>query len=235
MKAIIIIGGYNSLWPAYLGMARDLEDLTGLRAIGVPLMPWHWWMAGRARDASNILRKVSRTVDWARRRLDARRFVLVGHSAGGLIGRIYLGDQPAWGRTYTGVQHTDSLITLGSPHCNNTASQNGWFLTDMANHLVPGAPFADRVQYRAVAGCYLQGSREGSYRQRRAHHLYTYFTGQGDTWGDGIVPVDCALLEGAEALVLDGVAHSRRIGREWYGGDRALMRRWWPDGIGDES
>jgi pimeloyl-ACP methyl ester carboxylesterase len=235
MKAIIIIGGYNSLWPAYLGMARGLEDLTGLRAVGVPVMPWDWWMAEQARDASNILRKVSRTVVWARRRLDARCFVLVGHSAGGLIARVYLSDRSAWGTTYAGVQHTTSLITLGSPHCSNTASPTSWFLTDMADHLAPGAPFADRVQYRAVAGRYLEGTPHGSYRQRRAHRLYTYFSGRGDIWGDGIVPVDCALLEGAEPLVLDGVAHSRRVGREWYGGAKALIRRWWPDGTSNES
>ena len=56
-QAIIVVGGYNSLWPAYLKMARDLEDLTGLQAIGVPLWPWHWWAAGQAQDASNILQK----------------------------------------------------------------------------------------------------------------------------------------------------------------------------------
>ncbi len=66
---LIIVGGYNSLWPAYLKMARDLEDVTGL--------PSHWCSAhalalvdrqGGARDGTDILTKLRETVIWARRR-----------------------------------------------------------------------------------------------------------------------------------------------------------------------
>jgi pimeloyl-ACP methyl ester carboxylesterase len=234
MKAIIIVGGYSSFWPAYLGLARDLKDLTGLRAVAVPLMPWDWWKAGRAKDASNILHKVSRTVVWARRRLAADQFVFAGHSAGGLIARIYLSDQAAWGTAYSGVEHTTCLVTLGSPHCSHRTSQTGWFLADVANQIAPGAPFANRLLYRAVVGHLVRGSEDGNSRERRAHRLYSFFSAQGNVWGDGIVPVECAGLDGVETLVLDGVAHSRRVGREWYGGTKAIIRRWWPDGAGNE-
>ena len=60
-EAIVLIGGYNSIWPGYLKMARDLEDVThavsppGLQVIGVPLMPWHWWQARRTKDGTQIL------------------------------------------------------------------------------------------------------------------------------------------------------------------------------------
>lgn len=230
MQAIVIIGGYNSLWPAYLKMARDLEDLSGLQAIGVPLMPWHWWTAGRSNNASNLLHKVQETVIWARRKFKASQFILVGHSAGGMIARLYLHEGPVWGRVYGGVEHVHSVITLGSPHCSDRKGDIGWMLADQANRLVPGTPYSARIRYRAVMGKYLCGNENGNHRERRSFRTYQFFTGQGDVWGDGIVPIQSARLDGAESLLLEGVAHSRKLSGNWYGGPRALIRRWWSAG-----
>jgi pimeloyl-ACP methyl ester carboxylesterase len=233
-QAIIVIGGYNSLWPAYLRMARDLEDLSGLQAVGVPLMPWHWQSATRKGDATNILQKLAETTLWARRRFNTDRVILVGHSAGGLIARLYLSDRPVWGHRYPGLDHVTMLVTLGSPHCpasmpgGNQETSTNWFLVDTPNRVVPGATYADRVRYCAVAGRWIQGHSSGTRREQRAFQMYRAFNGQdGDVWGDGVVPVECALLSGAEMLVLDGVTHSARSGRAWYGGSRAIIRRWW--------
>lgn len=230
-QAIIVIGGFNSLWPAYLRMARDLEDLTGLRAVGVPLMPWHWWTAGRHEDATDVLRKVVETVSWARRRFQADRFVLVGHSAGGVIGRLYLCERPVWGEVYAGHEHATTLITLGSPHCGSKQTETGWFLTDEANRLVPATPYASQVRYRAVVGRHIRGCATGSYQEHRAFRTYRFFGGDGDIWGDGIVPVHCAELDGADNCILDGVAHSRKVAINWYGGSQDIIRRWWPDEV----
>ncbi len=228
-QAILVIGGYNSFWPAYLSMARWLEDLSGLPAVGVPLLPWDWWAAGRQEDATGILHKVQETVHWARRRLQADRFILVGHSAGGLIARLYLSDRPVWGHVYAGVEQVTAVITLGSPHCADRGTETGWFLNSMANRLVPGTPYAEVVRYRTVAGKLMQGCENGNPRQRRAFYSYRFLGGRGDLWGDGIVPLPSAELPGAEAIVLEGVAHSRKYGRIWYGGARAILRRWWPE------
>ena len=234
-RAVVIIGGYSSLWPAYLKMARDLEDVTGLRATGVPLMPWHWWAARRTRNATNILRKTQETVLWARRRFRAERFTLVGHSAGGVIGRLYLCEQAVWGQVYAGTEHVDAIITLGSPHCADKGKKTGWFLTDEANRLAPGAVYAPTVSYQTVAGRFLQGSQRGNYWERRAFRNYRFFSGQGDAWGDGIVPVSSAQLPGATTRVLDGVSHSRKIAREWYGGSKVTIGRWWPAELSDAT
>ncbi len=227
---IIIVGGYNSLWPAYLKLARDLEDLSGLPAIGVPLMPWDWWIARRSEDATNILQKLKETVVWARRRLRADRFILVGHSAGGVIGRLYLHDAPVWSQVYAGVDHVTAVITLGSPHGSDQGSSFAWFLSAEANRLVPGTYYAERVRYLAVAGQYLRGHLDGNYAERRAYRAYQFFAGQGDVWGDGMVPLQTARLDGAETMILEGIAHSAKFGRRWYGGSRAIVRRWWPAG-----
>lgn len=241
-QAIIIIGGYNSLWPLYLKMARDLEDLTSLQAVAVPLMPWHWWASRRRADATELLQKLDETVTWARRRFQADRFILVGHSAGGLLARLYLYEGPVWGHTYCGVEHVSTVCTLGSPHCSESGKNLGWFLSDEANRLVPGTPFAagtscaagighaGKVHYHAVAGRYIQGHQKGSLKERRAFQFYRFFAGQGDAWGDGLVPVQCARLDGAKTTVMEGVAHSRKLGRDWYGGSKAIIRGWWPRG-----
>jgi pimeloyl-ACP methyl ester carboxylesterase len=232
-QAVIIIGGYNSLWPAYLKMGRDLEDTTGLRVTAVPLMPWHWWKASRTRDGSNILAKLRETVIWARRRFQADRFILVGHSAGGVIGRLYLCERPVWGQVYAGLEHVNAIVTLGSPHCADSGSEIGWFLTDEANRLAPGPSYSDTVTYHTVAGRYLRGCSSGDHRARRAFRSYQFFVGQGDVWGDGIVPISSAQLTGAPVQVLDGVAHSRKLGPNWYGGSKRTITCWWPPEFSD--
>lgn len=227
-QAIIIIGGFNSVWPAYLKMARDLEDLSGYRVVGVPLMPWDWWRSGRVQDASNILHKLEETVAWASRRLAAEQCILVGHSAGGVIARLYLCGEPVWGQLYAGHKRVSTLITLGSPHCGHRGMSTGWYLTDTANRLTPCLPAAGTVYTRSVAGRQVRAREQGNHKERRAYRSYKFFGGEDGSWGDGIVPVDCALLTGADDLILDGVSHSRRVGPDWYGGSKAIMRRWWP-------
>ena len=230
-QAIIIIGGYNSIWTGYLRMARELEALTGLPAVAVPLMPWDWWGAERAKQATGILERLDQSVSWARRRHKADDLLLVGHSAGGLIARLYLSARPVWDRIYRGVDRVSLVVTLGSPHCSVGGRTTGWFLTDEANRLVPGTAYAGCVRYRAIAGRSVRGDPFGSRQERRAHRSYTFFGGHGDAWGDGLVPLECARLDGVEPVVLSGVSHSRKYGAAWYGASAEIVRRWWPEGV----
>ena len=49
-----------------------------------------------------------------------------------------------------------------------------------------------------------------------AFQSYELTTGQGDAWGDGVIPVDAALaLPGAESLALDGVYHGPTTSESW--------------------
>jgi hypothetical protein len=125
------------------------------------------------------------------------------------------------------------LITLGSPHCSHRNGSTGWYLADVANRLAPGTPHADRIRYRAVAGRSVVGRSTGSYRERRAYRAYHFLAGEGALWGDGIVPVRCATLEGAEQITLAGVGHSLKTGSNWYAGSLDRIRDWWPAGASD--
>jgi hypothetical protein len=52
--------------------------------------------------------------------------------------------------------------------------------------------------------------------------------GYGRVTGDGVVPVESALLPASETLVFDDLYHSEYFGR-WYGSDRETVERWWPE------
>ena len=71
---------------------------------------------------------------------------------------------------------------------------------------------------------------EGS-AARVAYANYVAVAGDGYAMGDGVIPVGCAHLEGAEQITLDGVLHSiNEAGTtlptdRWYGSE-AVIDRW---------
>ncbi|HEY9666408.1 MAG TPA: lipase, partial [Coleofasciculaceae cyanobacterium] len=76
------------------------------------------------------------------------------------------------------------------------------------------------IRYVCVAGKALYGDRK--WQNWFAYSSYEMTCGIGGCWGDGITPIEAAHLEGAENLVIDGVFHSPRPGRLWYGSPQAL-------------
>lgn len=65
---------------------------------------------------------------------------------------------------------------------------------------------------------------------------YTAVSGNGEITGDGVVPLDWALLEGSRRIILDGVLHSiNEAGttlptNKWYGADE-VVDRWLFDAL----
>ena len=94
----------------------------------------------------------------------------------------------------------DTLVTLGSPHTALKATAMRARVARVAREL-PGA-------------------------RRLAPTAYRNSTGDPADRGDGLVPVESALLESADAVVLEGVAHGGAFGPVWYG-TPAVVERWW--------
>ncbi len=172
-----------------------------------------------------ILRQLDRTVKRALQQSNASQINLIGHSAGGWISRIYLGEKPycihddvtedvgLWD-AYPSIA---TLITLGTPH----VSQERWTRKnlDFVNKNYPGA-FYPQVNYICVAGKAIYGERRpGSWL---AYSSYQLTCGKGDSWGDGITPIEAAHLEGAENLVIEDVKHSPKSSGMWYGSPDVL-------------
>jgi pimeloyl-ACP methyl ester carboxylesterase len=225
---IVVLGGAFS-WPgAYSGMRAALEQCAGVPVSVVPAYPPDWALAVSARGWLRILRKLDREVRRVTAAAGASRVVLVGHSAGGVIGRLYLSPEPFRGDAFAGLERVAHLITLGSP---NTGQRVG-HMRRWVDARYPGACFAPHVRYTSVAGKRHQGRPRGTAAQRAAYSAYRTLGGDGATWGDGLVPVGIALLAGASAVVLEGVGHGPVLSRPWYG-TAEIVRSWWAAAAGE--
>ena len=220
-EPIIVVGGVTS-WPRNYGeFSKVLREISGPEVHVVPLTPMDW-IAGYFRGFGQLVFEIATTVDRALLESESNKAVLVGHSAGGIACRVYIGgDPPYGGRRYSGHRRVSHLITLGSPH--NAAEDKNLAPIHRVNGLFPGALHAESgLEYLSVAG-----SAEDGSVSRKARKRYGRFVEDGRVPGDGAVPVEAALLPGSEHLVLDDVYHNKHLGH-WYGSDRETVERWWP-------
>ena len=223
---IVIVGGHMT-WPVnYQRLARILADVSGSEVHVVPITPLDWAL-GRFRGYGQIVFEVATTVDKALLESDSDKAVLVGHSAGGILARVYVGGNPPYdGRRYAGHRRVSHLITLGTPH--NVLKRGRLAPIAEVNELFPGALHeAKGLRYLCVAGAAVDGATSPRARKR-----YERLIGDGQVKGDGKVPVESALLSGATSLVLDDLYHGRLYsfpGGRWYGSDRETVERWWPE------
>jgi triacylglycerol esterase/lipase EstA (alpha/beta hydrolase family) len=223
----VILPGYLAGAAPYKGMEQQLTHL-GYPTTTVPLTRWDWIPTIGGRSITPILEKLDETVRQLMARTGRDRINLVGHSAGGWVSRIYLGDRPYdihandAGKTvvWNGKRYVSTLITLGTPHI----SQERWTKRNLnfVNDTYPGAFHSD-VQYVCIAGKAVFGDR--SMNGWFTYNSYQLTCGEGACWGDEITPVAAAHLLNANNLVLDDVVHSPRPNRQWYGSPD-IVKQW---------
>jgi len=98
-----------------------------------------------------------------------------------------------------------------------------------ANHFYPRGDSFPGTRIVCVAGKSVQGVDHsvadlvtaGDLRPQRLNEFFAFSSyktscGRGDVWGDGITPLECAHLPGAENIVLEGVFHNPGT-PGWYG------------------
>lgn len=228
MLPTVILPGYLESAIAYRPLAQALQAM-GFPTVTVPLRRRDWLPTLGGRPVTPILQQLDLTVKQVLQQYNTSQINLIGHSAGGWISRIYLGEKPYLGRgqaisvdSWQAHNYVTTLVTLGTPHI----SQERWtrWNLDFVNHNYPGA-FYRHVRYICVAGKTILGERRrGSWL---AYSSYQLTCGQGNCWGDGIVPLAAAHLEGAENLVIAGVKHSPRSVGLWYGSE-SVLSNWVP-------
>lgn len=228
--------------PGYFARATDYQPLEkhlnqqGIPTVTIPLRKRDWIPTLGGRSVNPIIRRIDQTIQEVLAQYQANQVNLIGHSAGGWIGRIYLGEHPynihGDVRDSEGIwrahRWVSKLITLGTPH----TSQERWTKRnlDFVNETYPGA-FYPHVTYVCVAGKAVYGQRWG--KNWLAYQSYQLTCGTGDTWGDGITPIKAAHLDGAINLTLDGVMHSPHSPEKWYGSAEVISS--WIDYLVENS
>lgn len=219
----VILPGYLESAIAYRQFEQSLQQI-GYPTVTVPLRRRDWLPTLGGRPITPILQQLDRTVKQVLQQHNTSEINLIGHSAGGWISRIYLGEKPYSGRAqvapvgpWQAHTYVATLLTLGTPHI----SQERWtrWNLDFVNKNYPGA-FYHNVRYVCVAGKTIFGERRRG--KWLAYSSYELTCGQGNCWGDGITPIAAAHLEGAENLVVEGVNHSPRAAGIWYGSPQIL-------------
>jgi len=231
--AIVFVGGFGSYWREYLPFVRVLEGVSGQEVFVAPISLVHWAVAF-VRGLSITVKQLAHTVDEALLTTRMDKVVLIGHSVGGVIARLYLGQGSSQkGGIYVASEKVCGLITLGTPHKIATARlglQREMYRVDSS---YPGAHCSPRVNYLSVVGRKVFGRLLGSKEERNAYWHYRLLGGHGNVWGDGVVPIKAAMLPGSTALVIPGRSHKHLndrgddIAEDWYGKDEAAIREWW--------
>lgn len=214
----VILPGYLAGAVPYREMEQGLQQQGHIVAT-VPLRRRDWLPTVGGRSMVPILRQLDQTVRQVMQQTGSEAVNLVGHSAGGWICRIYLGEVPydihpsdaGQVRLWKAHPLVKTLVTLGTPHF----SQERWTKRnlDFVKTHYPGA-FHKTVRYVCVAGKSAHGTQNGNWFTASSYQITC---GQKNCWGDGVTPIEAAHLEGAENLTLDHVWHSPRPGRLWYG------------------
>jgi triacylglycerol esterase/lipase EstA (alpha/beta hydrolase family) len=217
--------------PGYFARATEYQPLDlllneqGIPTVIVPIRKRDWLPTLGGRSVVPIIRQIDCTVKQALQQYQASQVNLIGHSAGGWISRIYLGEKPydihgdvaASEAVWQANTHVATLISLGTPQ----TSQERWTRRNLqfVNDNYPGA-FYSHVRYVCVAGKAIYGEKRwGSWL---AYNSYQLTCGEGNCWGDGITPIAAAHLAGATNLTLEGVQHSPNASGCWYGSPEVI-------------
>jgi pimeloyl-ACP methyl ester carboxylesterase len=218
----VILGGFLGKPSVYEEMREALQIFSGAPVRTVSLSYADWVSAVSKRGWKMILQKLHRLILGAVGPEKEPGVILVGHSAGGVMGRLYLSPDPFEGHRFAGHEHVRHLITLGSPHKNVRGAR----IRRWVDRTYPGAYYSPSVTYTTVSGRALLGDPRGDVRNRIAFSVYRHLSGLGEQWGDGLVPLSSARLDGAKNLVLEDVGHAPVGGSRWYG-TREVVKMWW--------
>ncbi len=212
-QPIIFLGGFLIGEASYHPLRDWIQTHHNHLVIIIPVSKLDWMLTSWSYGWRRILDRVDAAVDEISKKSLTGKVTLIGHSSGGMILRLYLGDQPFAGRTYRGFERCNRLVTLGTPNQANRATP----LRAMVDRLYPGSCFADHVDYVSIAGSLSLNERSASSLAKRiARSSYQQISGDPEDNGDGLVPVSSALLQGSRQLTLDDTAHGGAFGTDWY-------------------
>ena len=222
----VILGGFLSCPPYYSSMKSQIEKLSGQEA-SVFLIPQLWWLGVVFPYGwIPILKRLERTISIIHKSSPNLKVTLIGHSIGGVLGLLYLICPPIGGFKGIHRQDIDHLITLGSPHKSLCRWIHGGSISRMVEKYGGLNGIGHNVRLTCIAGKGVLGNKQGTATEKKAYSIYKTIGGQGEVWGDGIVPVKSSLLPGTNPIVLENIVHFSRSGQAWYGSPE-IVSEWW--------
>lgn len=227
-EPIVLIGGFGSHWTDYQLGARLLANLARRRVFIAGITRVTWMMAGLV-DYSVLVDRAHAAITHALQETGEKKVILVGHSAGGIVGRAYLGGEKVkpHQKPHHGYERVSRLIMVGSPlKSAKDAPRPGMKAAAWVDETYPGAYFSPQVQYLNVRSRFVEGKLDGNAREREAYFNYRFISNLGEQWGDGVVPLALSELDGAITVEIEGVGHSPGW-PNWFFSSAGSLRAWW--------
>lgn len=239
---VLLLGGFMTAPPMYRSLRRLLLERGAAEVVVASIWPPDWLLVA-LRGHRAIVARSARALLAAGRiagdRSKGAPVLVIGHSAGGVHARILTSPVPFEGRSLGGSERIGAIVTLGSPHRVGSPWRARGDYSTFAEEHVPGAFWAPRVGYLAVASCSAPGVADGTGPERWRWRTYRRLVppdaasarpddrlgAPARIDGDGVVPLECAVLEGARSVIFDDVDHGT-LGR-WYGSS-GVLDGWWP-------
>ncbi|MCS7014409.1 MAG: alpha/beta hydrolase [Chloroherpetonaceae bacterium] len=218
---VIIVAGSGMWGGIFEEMKLHLSAVLPKEKIFiVPLtiLDWVGFPPSPERSTNRVMQRLHQTVLQAQQRFPNEPLTIIGHSGGGTAAMIYLLGKPFQGDAYPRTAVT-KLITLGSPF--HSIERYGKVKSDFIfAHL--RREFFSQVEVISIASKTRFGNLQGSIAERSAFEFYKNTGGTGSVWGDGVVPVECCQLDGAQNVVLEGIEHLPTPFGSWYGARRGV-------------
>lgn len=169
---VILLHGLFQNRSCLYWMQYRLRSAGFSQTISINTPPW--------RDLEALTEELAKKVDELRIKLKVDKFILVGHSMGGIIARNYVQNRG-------GAAYVTDMITLGSPHHGSKLAP--FAISPMGKTLLPGSTF-------------LKAFNKVSWpKETRAVSIYTRY--------DNIVlPAESSKMKDAEVVELDGMGHT---------------------------
>jgi hypothetical protein len=220
-RAIVIIGGFSTSSGHYRKMAAHLEQMSNLSVRVVPIKMSEWTGVARLSGWRNLLQKLENTILETQSATDSEKIIVIAHSLGGIVTRLYLTGPSAIGFQAEHSSAIEYVVTLGTPHKRGIVKTlTVWkgLSECLAQKEVP-------VPLLSVAGS-VDYSGRGSVLKSVVRLRYQLHGGNPGELGDGIIPIGSAVFDPDQMLIVENARHDFRIGHPWYG-DLEIIERWW--------
>lgn len=232
---VLILPGLGNSTADYASLASNLVA-RGHAAVSIaPVARWKWSLNARGFFTSDywkgtlrpeqVLKWYFGCVDLGLKELfeagvDREGISVIGHSAGGWLGRAYLAEcAPAELRVST-------LVTLGTPHKAPPEGQIDQ-TRGLLNYIDSHCEVSDLVDdFVCVAGSGTVGKQfgKGSVGEYVAYLSYAAVSGEGNVDGDGVTPVNAACATSGKLVVCEDCDHSMLTSEKWYGNGAAYQK-----------